>query len=207
MSRNRSKSAPSRSSSSKTKKSESHIRIIGGEWRSRKLSVLDADGLRPTGDRIRETLFNWLTPWLPKARCLDLFAGSGALGLEALSRGANFSHFIETQPKAAERLKQNLALLNVSSADASLETVDALSLLSAQPETTFDIVFMDPPFAANYWNPCIEKLNRNGWLSEQALIYIEAPKSTQLEAPPNWSLHREKASGDVHARLYKTFAE
>ncbi len=202
MSRNRSKITPRVG-----KFGKSHIRIIGGEWRGRKLSVVDSEGLRPTGDRLRETLFNWLTPWIPDARCLDLFAGTGALGLEALSRGAKFTHFIELNKPVAEQLKGNLARLKVDKASAQLSCASTLSLLTTPPETSYDLIFLDPPFAANHWNDCIRLLSEKNWLSSEALVYVESPKNLSIPTSQEWQLHRESVSGDVRIRLYKTFAD
>ena len=182
------------------------LRIIGGQWRGRKLSFPDAQGLRPTGDRIRETLFNWLAPELPGAHCLDLFAGSGALGLEALSRGAASVTMIERDNAVATLLRQHLQTLNAS--DGRIEQADALEWLKRQqirPETErphFDIVFVDPPFAGNLWCDTLNTLESGGLLSDYAAIYVESPRQQPLSAPEHWSLHREKQAGQVAYRLY-----
>ena len=190
-----------RSSSSAKRAGNNQLRIIGGLWRGRKLSFPDADGLRPTGDRIRETLFNWLAPDIHGAHCLDLFAGSGALGLEALSRGAESSLLLEKHPAAARQLKDNLQLLKAN--NGRVEHVDSLHWLnSAQVSHRFDIVFIDPPFALNLWDAVIAALETRNWLADEAVIYLEAPRDAQLQLPANWQLHRDKQAGQVSYRLY-----
>lgn len=177
------------------------LRIIGGQWRGRKLGFAQVDGLRPTGDRIRETLFNWLQPQLPGAHCLDLFSGSGALGFEALSRGAASATLVEKHPEAAQIIGDNLKLLAGEHQGQLLHT-DALTHISKTAPSQFDIVFLDPPFAADHWSTAIAALEDNGWLSNEAAIYIETPKSYSLTVPDNWQLHRHKQSGEVSYYLY-----
>ena len=188
--------------SSKPKPAGSNqLRIIGGSWRGRKLSFPDVDGLRPTGDRIRETLFNWLAPDIQGAHCLDLFAGSGALGLEALSRGAESSVLLEKHAAAAQQLKANLQLLQAD--NGRVEQVDSLQWLAQQkPSHPFDIIFIDPPFALDLWATIATALEANHWLSDAAVIYLEAPRDAQLQLPANWQLHRDKQAGQVSFRLY-----
>ncbi|BFM13727.1 16S rRNA (guanine(966)-N(2))-methyltransferase [Simiduia litorea] len=176
------------------------LRLIGGQWRGRKLSFPSPDGLRPTGDRIRETLFNWLQADVADARCLDMFAGSGALGLEALSRGAGSCTFLELNRQAYRQLQHNCSLLKAQSAD--ILNVDSLAWL-AQTDQMFDLVFLDPPFAQHLWQQAIELLSRPGCLSTQALIYVESPKNLLLATPAHWSLSREKVAGEVCFRLYR----
>jgi 16S rRNA (guanine966-N2)-methyltransferase len=182
------------------------LRIIGGLWRGRKLQFPDVDGLRPTGDRIRETLFNWLAPEIQGARCLDLFAGSGALGLEALSRGAATSVLIERDLKAAAQLKANLALLDKEAGRSEAGRVlqrDALEWLGqGNSEAPFHIVFIDPPFALNLWQAVIDALEEGNWLAEDATIYIEAGRDSNYHPPINWQLHRDKTSGAVSYKLF-----
>lgn len=182
-------------------KSSSQIRIIGGTWRSRKLPVLEFEGLRPTGDRMRETLFNWIAPWLPGANCLDLFAGTGALGLEALSRGARHTQFIERNAKVAEQLASNLHTLNAESLTASLVNDDAIGWLARPATKKFDIVFIDPPFAADLWQTSIDLLLQHDWLAKDCMVYLETPKNHILELPLEWALYREKINGDVRCIL------
>jgi 16S rRNA (guanine966-N2)-methyltransferase len=176
------------------------LRIIGGQWRGRKLPFPDVDGLRPTGDRLRETLFNWLAPDILHTRCLDLFAGSGALGLEALSRGASHTTFVEFNNLAAKHLAQNLQLLNAS--NSILLRDNALTFLKTVPMNPFDVVFIDPPFALDLWQPVIDALAVNGFLSATAVIYIESSRDASYSTPADWLLHRNKSSGQVDYRLY-----
>ena len=177
------------------------MRIIGGQWRGRKLGFPDVDGLRPTGDRIRETLFNWLAPDIRGARCLDLFAGSGALGLEALSRGAGASLLVERDAKAAAQLRANLALLKAD--QGSLINADALTLLQqGNSATPFDVVFVDPPFQLNLWQAVVGALETGGWLADEAIVYIESGRESAYQVPPNWTLHRDKQAGQVSYRLF-----
>jgi len=177
-----------------------HLRIIGGQWRGRKLRITDAEGLRPTGDRIRETLFNWLAPEIHGSRCLDIFAGSGALGLEALSRGAAFSYMLELDREAATQLGVNLAVLG---GKGKIYQGDTLNHLRQGNSTEpFEIVFIDPPFTLDLWRDCIDALETGGWLAESASIYIEAGLDTPYQVPVNWALHRDKCAGNVNYRLY-----
>jgi 16S rRNA (guanine966-N2)-methyltransferase len=177
------------------------LRIIGGSLRGSKLAVPDAPGLRPTPDRVRETLFNWLMPVIDGARCLDLFAGTGALGIEALSRGAGWTDFIETDPRLAQALRENLQRLN--QAQATVYGGDALTLLGSPPKVPYDIVFVDPPFSAARRDEAAALLDANAWLRAGALIYLEMPVSAQPIVPPSWSLHRESTAGAVRFALYR----
>lgn len=173
----------------------SPLRIIGGQWRSRRLEFPDLPGLRPTPNRVRETLFNWLAPRLPGARCLDLFAGSGALGIEALSRGASEVVFVEHHPLAIRALRANLARLKAEG--ARVEPGDALAWLR-QPGTPFEIVLLDPPFGQGLLEPVCAALEAGGWLAETAWIYLEAEtESPPLALPAPWKPYREKTAGAV----------
>ncbi|UTA48014.1 16S rRNA (guanine(966)-N(2))-methyltransferase RsmD [Simiduia sp. 21SJ11W-1] len=174
------------------------LRIIGGQWRGRKLAFPSVDGLRPTGDRVRETLFNWLQMDIPGSRCLDLFAGAGSLGLEALSRGCAHCTLIEKDTHAHRQLRENLNLLGAS--DAELVHADALNWLAGYQGPGFDVVFIDPPFSANLWAQAAAGLADH--LNPGALIYLEAPAQSSVTCPPHWALHREKRAGDVCYRLY-----
>ena len=174
------------------------IRIIGGQWRSRRLEFPDAPGLRPTSDRVRETLFNWLAPVLPGARCLDLFAGSGALGIEALSRGAAEVVFVERDPAAVRVLRDNLTRLKAEG--GRVELAEALNWLR-RPGTPFEIVFLDPPFDADLLEPACAALEAGGWLTATAWIYLEAAAGWTPALPAGWTLHREKTAGMVAYRL------
>lgn len=175
------------------------LRIIGGQWRSRRLEFPDLPELRPTPDRVRETLFNWLTPVLPGARCLDLFAGSGALGIEALSRGAGEAVFVERHPLAARALRDNLARLKA--VGAKVEQSEVLAWLR-QPGTPFGIVLLDPPFGQGLLEPVCAALEAGGWLAETAWIYLEAEAELPPPAlPARWMPYREKTAGAVTYRL------
>lgn len=158
------------------------------------------EGLRPTGDRIRETLFNWLAPILPGSRCLDLFAGSGILGFEALSRGASHCCLIERNPIAARQLRINADHLKAE--HAVIGQTSALEFLAQPASATYDVVFIDPPFADNLWELVMRSLN-NGWLRQDAFIYVEAPTDLALPQPHGWQIYREKRSGQVCYRLYR----
>ncbi|MDH5180151.1 MAG: 16S rRNA (guanine(966)-N(2))-methyltransferase RsmD [Gammaproteobacteria bacterium] len=176
------------------------LRIIGGEWRSRKLAFPDIDGLRPTPDRVRETLFNWLAPVISGARCLDLFAGSGALGLEALSRGAGEVVMLDRDMKVVRQLQDNLRLLKCE--HGVVQQAEAQTFLARPVDRTFDIVFLDPPYRKNLLAPCCELLAANHWLSPQARIYLELEKEAVLPAlPAGWDLLRSKTAGQVAYHL------
>lgn len=188
----------------------SSLRIIGGDWRRRRLNFIEAPGLRPTSDRLRETLFNWLMLDIREARVLDLFAGTGALGLEALSRGASFVQFIENNVVSAKQLRQNLAVLNADAPRFAVSTSDALQWLQALPpkqDTTaaFDIVFVDPPFDADLWQASFAHLHQSGALHERSLIYVESPKETKLLLPEDWQPYKCTEGGQVRAQLISVF--
>lgn len=180
---------------------DGELRIIGGQWRGRKLRFPALPGLRPSPDRVRETLFNWLAPEISGARCLDLFAGSGVLGLEALSRGASFCQFLDSSILATQRIEAHLTLLSCREAD--VQSTDALQWLQQKPNTTFNTVFLDPPFRQGLLEECCTRLEANGWLAARAWIYIEAASDEAPPAvPPTWQLHRDKRAGQVAYRLY-----
>ncbi|MCL4130708.1 UNVERIFIED_CONTAM: hypothetical protein GTU68_045329 [Idotea baltica] len=183
------------------------IRIIGGHWRGRRLPVIESQGLRPTIDRVRETLFNWLMHDLAGARCLDLFAGSGALGLESLSRGAGFVKFIESNSGVAGQLQENLSVLvgEKSLLSAQVTCTSALSYLSKMSTEPYDIVFLDPPFDADLLDRSLNLLIGNNYLSEGALIYVEQDVQKQaLKVPPSWSLRRQGKAGQSAYYLYSS---
>jgi 16S rRNA (guanine966-N2)-methyltransferase len=177
------------------------IRIIAGKHRGRKLPVLMAEGLRPTTDRVKETLFNWLMPYIYGANCLDCFAGAGSLGFEALSRGAAKVNLIELNKEAAKQLSANKELLK--SNDVVVLNTDALAFLKTQTPIKFDVVFIDPPFRKDLVSQITELLN-NGWLSEQALVYVEMESESTQSLPANWQLLKEKVAGQVVYRLYQS---
>jgi 16S rRNA (guanine966-N2)-methyltransferase len=177
------------------------VRIIGGQWRGRVLQFAGSDELRPTGDRMRETLFNWLQFELHGKRCLDLFAGSGALGFEAASRGAAELVLVEPQTQAVASLRENVALLG--SEGVSVSATNAANYLRAA-DRPFDVVFLDPPFARELLAEAVDLLDSRALLSPSAWIYIEQPRDRLLPAlPDSWLLHREKAQGQVVGRLYR----
>jgi len=180
--------------------SSNQLRIIGGKWRGRKLCFPDGRGLRPTPDRVRETLFNWLMPVMSGARCLDLFTGSGALGLEALSRGAAEVVMIDNNPKVITQLRENVALLD--NPPAQLVQADGLKWLQQESSEPFDIVFLDPPYADKVLPECIKVLEETGCLKNDAWIYIEFPSSEALPVlPANWQWHHNKQAGQVGYHL------
>jgi len=196
----RRRTANSKSTSATT---SNRLRIIGGEWRSRILSFADADGLRPTTDRVRETLFNWLRDDIAGAHCLDLFSGSGALAFEALSRGAAKCWMIEKSAPAAALLKRNAALLEADQR-AQIVQADALRWLGQQPASPFDVVFLDPPFASELLQRALDLLIDHQWLARSASVYIETQASAMAPlTPQNWLLDREKTAGRVCSRLYR----
>ncbi|OOF79195.1 16S rRNA (guanine(966)-N(2))-methyltransferase RsmD [Rodentibacter caecimuris] len=189
-------------SSPKAPKGE--VRIIAGLWRGRKLPVLNAEGLRPTGDRVKETLFNWLMPYIHQAKCLDGFAGSGSLGIEALSRQAEKVTFLEKDKTVANQLKKNLHTLKCTEEQAQVfnqSCLDFLKLPQNQPH--FNVVFLDPPFHFGLAEQAIRLLVENNWLYPNALIYVETEKENHLNTPENWTLLKEKTTGMVSYRLYQ----
>jgi 16S rRNA (guanine966-N2)-methyltransferase len=179
------------------------LRIIGGTLRGSRLDVPNAPGLRPTPDRVRETLFNWLTPVIHGARCLDLFAGTGALGVEALSRGAAAVDFVETDARLADLLRSNLLRLKQA---ARVVRSDALRFLG-ETDGRYDVVFLDPPFGDALWTPAAAALEAHDRLQAQAWIYVESPRGETLRLPANWVLHREGHAGAVRYALYRRSAK
>ncbi|RTE86519.1 MULTISPECIES: 16S rRNA (guanine(966)-N(2))-methyltransferase RsmD [Gammaproteobacteria] len=177
------------------------IRIIGGAWRGRKLPVLTAEGLRPTTDRLKETVFNWLQFELPGTHVLDAFAGTGSLGLEALSRGAASALFLEMNGVAAKQLELNLGQLKT--AEGRVEQIDTLKFLQQPAKQQFDVVFLDPPFHKSLLMPALKSLIENGWLAEEAWIYVETEQQVDLKLMEGLELYREKKAGQSHARLFQ----
>lgn len=170
------------------------FRIIAGQWRGRRLAFQADAGVRPTPDRVRETLFNWLQPVITGARCLDLFAGSGALGLEALSRGAAAVTFVERSPEVAEGIRSQLAKLG---AVAPVNALDAFAFLSRNTDT-FDIVFLDPPFGKALAPRACRELLASGALRPDARVYIEAaPDEIEGAVPDGWRMVRQSRAGQV----------
>ncbi len=176
------------------------LRIIAGTWRGRKLSFPDVAGLRPTPDRVRETVFNWLAPVLPGAHCLDLFAGSGALGIEAASRGAGLVVLVERDARALQQLRGHGATL--AAPQLRVIAAEALDYL-AGPASPFDIVLLDPPYdRPELLALCCARLEAGGWLTPQARIYLETRGKTNLPPlPVNWELIRGKQAGQVAYHL------
>ena len=178
------------------------VRIIGGDLRGRKLPVLNAEGLRPTSDRVRETLFNWLQFEIPGANCLDVFAGSGALSFEALSRGAKHATLLELDSANAKQLKQNLQQLKLD--NAHVEQVDSVQWLSHTANSYYDVVFLDPPFHKDFMQKSVELLFKNGYVNHQAWLYLEQEKQLDWPVlPDGWGCHREKSTSQVRFGLFK----
>lgn len=178
------------------------LRIIGGQWRSRRLEFPDAPGLRPTPDRVRETLYNWLAPQIGGARLLDCFAGSGALFLEGLSRGAASGVALELDPQAATSLQANLHLLGAD--NAKVYNLDSNGWLNRPAIQQFDIVLLDPPFHQDLLERSCHLLQERGWLATDALVYTESEQPpSELDLPDNWQPYREKHAGQVYYALWK----
>jgi len=182
------------------------LRIVAGKWRSRLLPVIDSPGLRPTSERIRETLFNWLSPVIEGARCLDLFAGTGALGIEALSRGASELVFIEESATVAAGIRRNLEVLEASNAE--VRQLDAFDYLNEADPRPFDIVFLDPPFDIDVLGKFCGLLQQKGWLAANAAIYLEQNRDhAKLPLPDGWIISHEKVAGKVGYSLVRTGIE
>lgn len=178
------------------------LRIIGGDWRSRKLRFPDAGGVRPTPARTRETLFNWLSFYLAGSDCLDLFSGSGALGLEALSRGAAQATLVDNSAALTTALRGNLRLLGSESGTAVCAGADAY--LSQRARPPFDIVFMDPPFRQGWLTTLLPLLDTQGWVKPGSWVYVEHESEIPAPAAPaSWQLHRQKTAGQVTYCLYR----
>lgn len=181
------------------------LRIIGGQWRSRQLNFPDAQGLRPTTDRIRETVFNWLQPVIHGARCLDLFSGSGAMGFEALSRGASSVVMVDLNPAVVRQLKDNVRLLEARNAEVI--QADGLQYLT-RANTQFDVIFLDPPFAKDMLQAALNAIEQHNLLAENAYVYVECERQlSDLRIPPRWQLHREREGGQVRFSLYQNSVE
>jgi 16S rRNA (guanine966-N2)-methyltransferase len=176
------------------------VRIIGGAWRGRRVHFADMPTLRPTPDRVRETLFNWLQHSLVGTRCLDLFAGSGALGLEALSRGAAEVVFVEQFPAAARTLQEQLVRLGGEGKGRVMEMGAARFLRT--PAKPFDIVFLDPPFGKNALAEYVPMLDSGSWLTPSGLVYLENERIAGLpQLPAHWELLKSKSAGEVGYHL------
>jgi 16S rRNA (guanine966-N2)-methyltransferase len=192
------------------RKKKGSVRIIGGRWRGRRLPVPDLPGLRPSGDRSRETLFNWLAPYLHGANCADLFAGTGVLGLEAASRGAASVVLIEMAAPAAKVISANIALLQGNDPLGAVSVVqgNALDWLRSCAPGGLDLVFVDPPFGSGLDVAALELLASGDCLSEGGFVYLETPRQG-LDATPGagWEVAREKLLGDVRMLLLKKSAK
>lgn len=191
---------PTRNSPSAAIDRLGQVRVIGGKWRGSKLPVVSSAGLRPTPDRIRETLFNWLAPVIEGARVLDLFAGSGALGLEALSRGAASAVLIERDPALATSLLATTQRLQGGHA-ATIVHADAMQWLPTQPRSSFDVAFVDPPFGAGQLAPALAALLP--LMADGAWLHVEVPADEPVNLPLDWSLHREGRTRQVRHVLYR----
>lgn len=178
---------------------QGQVRIIGGKWRGRKLKVPDVADLRPTPDRVRETLFNWLAPIIQGTNCLDLFAGSGVLGFEALSRGASHVVMVDYSTTVIHLLKQASIMLKTDQADIYCAKIpEALKV----PTQLFDLVFLDPPYQQNVLIPCCFYLEENAFLADNAYIYLEAKENLkENDLPSNWQIIKSKTAGQVAYHL------
>ena len=173
------------------------FRIVGGVHRGRRFAFPDDEAIRPSPDRVRETLFNWLQPVMAGSVCLDLFAGSGALGLEALSRGAAHAAFVDASPRAIRAIREHLATMR-EDARAAAFAMDALAFLQGSPPRAFDVAFLDPPYAAGLLAPACAALEAGGWLGPGARIYFEhAAHEKHPDLPPGWAVVRDKRAGQV----------
>jgi 16S rRNA (guanine966-N2)-methyltransferase len=179
------------------------VRIIGGRWRGRKLDFPAIDAIRPSPDRVRETLFNWLQHEIAGAHCLDLFAGSGALGFEALSRGAAHITFVDREPRIGRYLRETLQRLVCT--DADVVVADALGYLRSTPRAC-DVVFLDPPFASELLTRSVDLL-RNGWLKPKAWVYVECDEAATFSMPAQWSSYRSGRAGQVGYHLLRVASD
>ncbi|HCU64843.1 MAG TPA: 16S rRNA (guanine(966)-N(2))-methyltransferase RsmD [Rheinheimera sp.] len=178
------------------------VRIISGQWRGRRLPVLNAQGLRPTTDRVKETLFNWLMQDTAGRTVLDCFSGSGSLALEALSRHANFATLVELDKTAVKQLQQHLQTLKCNNAEVIAGS--CLVYLQQAAKRQYDLVFLDPPFRQSLLLPCATLLEQQSWLSDNALIYVECEKELPVaQLPANWRPIKESVAGQLAYRLYQ----
>ena len=182
---------------------ENSVRIISGKYKSRKITFPSQSEVRPTGNRIRESLFNWIQLEITNSRCLDLFAGSGALGIEALSRGAAIATFIESNREAAFYIKKNLK--NLGAINSDLIIAEATSWLKCSKDIEpFDIDFLDPPSKANLMFDCFQLLESNNMIADNGSIYIETETEFKEEIlPESWRLSHKNQAGKVFYYLYK----
>ena len=187
------------------------LRIIAGQWRGRRWRFPSGPDIRPTPDRVRETLFNWLAPHIRGARVLDLFAGSGALGLEALSRGAASAVFVDNDREAVAALRGRCTDWSTAAREAGtpvgsaeFHRADALAFLAGHPEARFDIVLLDPPFGAGLWVAAARRLQSGGWLAPEAFVYLETPAAALPSGlPVVWQPWRDGKAGEVGYHLLR----
>ena len=192
-----------RQSKKRSKTGPGRLRIVAGNWRGRRLPVPDLPGLRPTPERVRETLYNWLMHWIPKKHCLDLYAGTGALGFEALSRGAASCTFVERNSDACRLLRQNAATLGA--ANATVLKADAKTQLAALPENSIDLVFLDPPFEDSGINDLCRRIEQSGILGAGARVYVEQDiDAPPVELPNGWAVFKAGKAGRVRYSLLTT---
>ena len=185
----------------KSRSQAGRLRIVAGNWRSRLLDIADVEGLRPTSERVRETLFNWLAPHIQGARCLDAYAGTGALGLEALSRGARSVLFLERSRVAAKQLRRNIELLDARG--ATVCEGDARNYLRNAAASQYDIAFVDPPFADDLHEETCRLLNEKRLLADGAYVYLELPKGGDVTLPRGWQILKDKKAGNVRYMLVR----
>ncbi len=184
-------------------KSTPGVRIIGGQWRGRRLPVADVEGLRPSGDRLRETLFNWLQPVIHDTHCLDLFAGTGALGFEAISRGASCAVLVEQNNTALDGLLHARELLSADTVE--VKHADAVVLCDQPPGfpcAPFDLVFIDPPWSHGSHNQILKQLLQHNWLKPGAFVYIEIPVRQEISSFSQLHEIKRKISGEALALLF-----
>lgn len=179
------------------------FRIIGGKFRGRRLGFPPLEGLRPTPDRVRQTLFDWLAPMIHGARCLDLFAGSGALGLEALSRGAAAVTFVEREPEALAVLRANLEALGVRAETCLGDALSVLPTLQTDEHGRYDVVFVDPPFDSDLRARTLEALAAQERIAAGGFVYVEGPADAAPPQPAGFELHRSKCAGNVGFHLLR----
>jgi 16S rRNA (guanine966-N2)-methyltransferase len=178
------------------------LRIIAGKWRGRKLNFPNVEHLRPTPDRVRETIFNWLQSVIGNARCIDLFSGSGALGFESLSRGADHVTMIEKDTKAVAQLQENVRLL--SAIDITQVVRDTAQNFIASCNQEFDIVYLDPPYQADLWAEIAMLIQQHALLAKGGYVYLECSSNKGLPVlPPEWQLLKDKTAGDVRYCLFQ----
>lgn len=178
---------------------KNRFRIIAGEWRGRRFAFPEGTDIRPSPDRVRETLFNWLTPVIEGALCLDLFAGSGALGLEALSRGAAQVLFVDKDPFVTAMIGKHLETVRCPRGRVICR--NAMAFLSTPPENLFDVIFLDPPFRQELISGALQKLTTENWVRDGGLVYLECEADLQLDLPSGWQLIRSGRAGKVQFHL------